>query len=157
MPAVCAKRLCQDDAGNQRIAREMTGEDRIVLGEGRCCFRQGARIAPDQLAHENKRRPVGKAEESDVGRVTSDKFLMPAFPRIFLVSRHPSHVNSSSVDEINELPAPADPADADPVAIVIERLIGELRRGDPELPFLRKTLRQNGVEFRPEPVIIPDT
>ncbi len=45
--------------------------------------------------------------------------------------------------------------DAHPVAVIMKRLIGKLRRGDPEFALLRETLRQDGVEFSPEPVFIP--
>src|SRR5207248_8177632 len=67
----------------------------------------------------------------------------------------PSSLRRSAVDEIDELPASADTLDAHPVAIIVQRLIGELRRSDPELSFLYETLRQDGVEFRPEPVFVP--
>ena len=55
--------LGQDHAGNERITREMTGEDRIIRGKRRSRFRRDAGIAPKQFAHKNKRWPVGKAEK----------------------------------------------------------------------------------------------
>lgn len=72
-PRRLRKRFRQDDAGNQRITRKMTGEDRIVRGKRRDRFRGDTGIALDQVAHENKWRAVGEAEKvtSDVGQVTS--------------------------------------------------------------------------------------
>ena len=63
------ERFGQDDAGNQRITREMTGEHRIIRGKGRHSLRGNTGIAPDQLAHENKGRAMREAEE----RMTSDR------------------------------------------------------------------------------------
>lgn len=52
------ERLGKDDAGNQWIIRKMTGEDRIIRGKRRCGFRESTRVALDQFAHEDKRRPM---------------------------------------------------------------------------------------------------
>ena len=47
---------------------------------------------------------------------------------------------ASTVYEIGELPASFDPRDSDPVAVVIERRIGKLRRRDHKLAFLDESL-----------------
>ncbi len=57
------ERLGQDDAGNQRIIGKMTGEDRIIRGKRRCGFRERARGALDQFAHEDKRRSMRQTEK----------------------------------------------------------------------------------------------
>ena len=58
------ERLGQDDAGNQWITRKMTGEDRIIRGKRRSSFRESARVALDQFAHEDKRRSMRQTEKS---------------------------------------------------------------------------------------------
>jgi hypothetical protein len=57
------ERLGQDDAGHQRVIRKVTGENRIIRGKRRGGFRENARVALDQFADENKRRPMGKAKK----------------------------------------------------------------------------------------------
>ena len=56
------ERLGKDDAGNQWIIREMTGEDRIICGKRRFGFRESTRVALDQFAHEDKRRSMRQTE-----------------------------------------------------------------------------------------------
>lgn len=56
------ERLGQNHAGDQWIIREMTDEDRIVRAKRRSGLRERTWLAFDQFPHENKRRPVGKAE-----------------------------------------------------------------------------------------------
>ena len=61
------ERLRKDDPGNQWIIRKMTGEDRVIRGKRRCGFRENARVAPDQFAHENKRRSMRQTEKRPTG------------------------------------------------------------------------------------------
>ena len=55
--------LGQDHARNDGIAREMSGKHRIALFEPRSRLNRSARIAGNDLPHENERRAMGKAEE----------------------------------------------------------------------------------------------
>src|SRR5260370_7021973 len=59
------------------------------------------------------------------------------------------------VGKIGELPAAPDTRNSDPVAVVIERWIGKLRRRDHKRAFLDESLRQNAVQLRPEVVLFP--
>ena len=67
------ERFGKDDAGHKGIARKMTGENGIIRGKRGDGFRRNPRVALAQLAHENKRRAMGKAKKvtCDVGHVTS--------------------------------------------------------------------------------------
>ncbi len=53
----------QDNAGDERIAREMAREHRIVAAEAGRAFRRHTWIARDQFAHKNERRPVWQAKQ----------------------------------------------------------------------------------------------
>src|SRR5439155_3568133 len=62
---------------------------------------------------------------------------------------------ASAVNEVGKLPTSPDPCDPDPVAVVIERRIGKLRRRDHESAFLDKSLRHNAVQLGPEVFLLP--
>src|SRR5205085_1614171 len=59
------------------------------------------------------------------------------------------------VHEVDKLPTATDAPDADAIAIVIQRRIGELRRRYPEIILLRESLREDPFQLRPEIVFIP--
>ena len=66
-PGGLGQRFGQDDTGNERISREMTGKHRVVAREKSGALRLLARFATKQLPNENKRRPVGEAREVIAG------------------------------------------------------------------------------------------
>src|SRR2546421_11497313 len=84
---------------------------------------------------------------------------MTRFGGLFLlVTSHLSlaiHHYFSPVDEVSELPASFDARDSDPVAVVIERRIGKLRRRDHKSAFFDESLRQDAVQFRPKIFLFP--
>ena len=59
-PGRLRERFRQDHAGDERIAREMASEHRIVAREARRALRELARLAVEQLPNENERRPMRK-------------------------------------------------------------------------------------------------
>lgn len=114
------ERLGQDDAGDKGITRKMTDEDRIIRGKRRRGFRENARVALDQFAHEDKRRSMWQTEERLIkGNTVSHIFFPQSGLQPAMVGfRNP--VFFSAVDEIDELPASVDAADAHPVSGIVK-------------------------------------
>ena len=62
-PGGLRERFRQDHTRDERISRKMPGEHRIARVEKRPAFRRNARIHGDDVADENKRRPMREAEK----------------------------------------------------------------------------------------------
>jgi len=90
----------------------------------------------------------------------SDQIQLPPFSFFLSLVTPPVRLGLTRhfplpIDEVGELPAAPDTRNSNPVAVVIERWIGKLRRRDHKRAFLDESLRQNAVQLRPEVFLFP--